>query len=320
MESVMSALNLGISAATLGAVKPVQSLAYPCAWTGNHLRFIPNRPPWLRPQPSYEGNIYLSLTEDRTGFSIGLVAREGAAKAAGDITYEFEEPYYLFGPKNRWNAAVSWGESARRVVWAYGPPSQVLLCGVSIPSDGDPLEDYVTGMNRVVVKWRIPRGENDFTRYLTFDEATGVAVIAMASGHIWIADPTAPSTETIHPDPAWPSGHPTPWPYGLAQSWVQDEDLDDRPSWTSSIEKFFPDKNRPDCFGGATWFVNEALHIRGTAEVFLCTNPQPWRYVNTELIRFGERVLVVENDEDGIFHEAWMLPTESTVESVKVVQ
>ncbi|KIO31701.1 hypothetical protein M407DRAFT_19213 [Tulasnella calospora MUT 4182] len=266
MDSVMSTLNYGSSDVTSGAVKPVQTLAYPYAWTGSCPRFIPTRPPWLRPQPSREGDIYLSLIEDDLRFYVGLVAHRGAAVAAGGITYEFEEPYELFGPRSHWTTAISWGESARRVV------------GVSIPSDGDPLEECGNNMERVVVRWQILHGDSNFTRYLTFDKSTGVSVIAMASGHIWIADPTTTSVELVAPfnpvslvcpDPAWPSSHPTPWLRGITRNRILDEDQEDRPTWTSSVENFFPDKNRPDCFGGATWFVNEVLHIRGTAEVFL---------------------------------------------------
>ncbi|KIO25950.1 hypothetical protein M407DRAFT_8107 [Tulasnella calospora MUT 4182] len=262
MGSVMSALDYGSSDVTAGAVKPVQSLAYPYAWTGSCPRFIPTRPPWLRPQPSREGNIYLSLIEDELRFYVGLVAHQGAAVAAEGITYEFEEPYYLFRPRSHWATAISWGESAQRVVWAYGPPSQVLLCGIGIPSDGDPLDDWGKNMDRVVVRWQIPHGESDFTRYLTFDEPTGVSVIAMASGHIWIADPTTTSVELVTtfnpvslvcPDPAWPSSHPTPW-------------------------------------------------LRG---------------ITRKLIRLGERVLVIKRDENITFQQAWVLTTDSTVDSVK---
>ncbi|KIO17812.1 hypothetical protein M407DRAFT_32509 [Tulasnella calospora MUT 4182] len=195
-----------------------------------------NRPPWLHPPPSCEGDIYLSLIEDELRFFVGLVAHKGAAVDEGGITYEFEEPYNLFGPRSPWTTAISWGESAQRVVWAYGAPSQELLCGVSIPSDGDPLEDCGNNMEQAIVRWQIPHGENDFTRCLTFDESTGVSVIAMASGHIWIADPTTPSVELVTPfspvslicpDPAWPSTHPIPWLRGISKSRTLDEDLGD---------------------------------------------------------------------------------------------
>lgn len=120
----------------------------------------------------------------------------------------------------------------------------------------------------------------------------------------------------ICPDPAWPSKHPTPWLHGVPDR-IRGEDLEDSPRWTSSVEQFYPDKNRPDCFGGATWFVNEALHIGGTAEVFFFTIPQLYPFPFTELVRLGERVLVVGRHEGKGIHEAWVLTADSTVESVK---
>ncbi|KAG9027773.1 hypothetical protein FS837_004175 [Tulasnella sp. UAMH 9824] len=204
-------------------------------------------------------------------------------------------------------------------------------------------------MDRIIARWRIPHGENDFTRYLAFDEPTGMSVIAMASGHLWIADPIAspletadpfsaassvcivadldsrgrvlknllPALQTLCPDPAWPSSHPTPWLRAVTDNRIWDEDLANTPRWTASVAEFYPDKNRPDCFGGATWFVNEALHIRGTAEVFMFTIPQLSRYPVTELLRLGERVLVIERHMGKGVHEAWVLSADSTVESVK---
>ncbi|KIO27698.1 hypothetical protein M407DRAFT_23012 [Tulasnella calospora MUT 4182] len=326
LDSVMSALSPETEATTVGTIKPFQTLAYPHAWTGSGLTFIPNRPPWLRPESSREGNIHLSLTEDDIGYSVGLVAHKEEAMGTGGISYKFEQPYYLFGPQNHWTVAVCLGKSARRAVSVSATPERAFLCGISIPSDGDPLEDYTPYMDRIVTRWRIPHGEKDFTRYLGFDEPSGISAIAMASGHLWIMDPNASPLESvdpfspvdlIRPDPAWPSSHPTPWLRGVTKSLIQDEDMEDSPRWTSSVEKFFPDKNKPDCFGGATWFINEALHLRGTAEVFLFTIPQSCPYPLTELIRLGERIVVVRRHEGTGCHEAWVLNAGSTVESVK---
>lgn len=159
MDSVMSVLSTGMSAATTGAVRPFQSLAYPSAWTGSGLTFIPNRPPWLRSKAPREGDIYLTLTEDDVGYSVALVAHKETERGAGEPSYEFERPYYLFGPEDHWIAALSWGDSARRAVSVIGEVNHVLLCGISIPSGGDPLDDQCDNMHRIVARWRIPHGE-----------------------------------------------------------------------------------------------------------------------------------------------------------------
>ncbi|KAG8968227.1 hypothetical protein FRC05_001608 [Tulasnella sp. 425] len=325
MESVMSVLNNGVSAATTGAVRPFQSLAYPSAWTGSGLTFVPNRPPWLRSKAPREDDIYLTLTEDEIGYSVALVAHKETERGAGEPSYGFERPYYLFGPEDPWIAALSWGDSARRAVSVIGEATYVLLCGISIPSNGDPLDDQWDNMDRIVARWRIPHGEKDFTRFLAFDEPTGRSVVAMASGHIWIADPTihpvgsvAPfnPASLIYPDPAWPLTRSSPW-LRRTETRVLDEDYQEISPWTSAVDEFFTDKNRPNSFGGATWFVNEVLHIRGTAEVFQFTVPFLTEYAVTELIRLDERVLIIGRDYGMGIHEAWLLTAGSTVESVK---
>ncbi|KAG8963748.1 hypothetical protein FRC00_005232 [Tulasnella sp. 408] len=195
LDSVMSALDPEMWTFTAAAIEPFQTLAYPHAWTGSGLTFIPTQPPWLRTKSTQEGDIYLSLIEDDRGFSVGLIAHNEAKGDPGEITYKFEQPYYLFGPQDHWEVAICWGKSARRVMSALATPEQVFLCGISIPSDSDLLEDLWPDMDRIVAQWEIPRGETDFTRYLTFDEPTGMSVIAMASGHLWIANPGATPTE-----------------------------------------------------------------------------------------------------------------------------
>ncbi|KAG8928811.1 hypothetical protein FRC01_005317 [Tulasnella sp. 417] len=301
LDSIMSALSSEMSTGSTGTIKPFQTLTYPSAWTGSGIRFIPNSPPWLRTKSVHEGDIYLSLTEERM-VSVGLVAHREEPEGAEGILYKFERPYYLFGLESYWTTAICWGKSARRVTSMLATPTRAILCNIAIPSDGDPLEDWYSYMDRIVVKWRIPYGENDFTRCLAFDEPTGMSVIAMASGRLWIADPNAIPMEfgdaftpisSICPDPAWPSSHPTPWLRVNTKIRSWDEAFNGNPLWASSVEEYYPGKNRPDCYGGATWFVNEVLHIA------------------------GDRVIILGRHEGQGAHNVWMLTADATVESVK---
>ncbi|KAG8914600.1 hypothetical protein FRC00_012154 [Tulasnella sp. 408] len=255
--------------------------------------------------------------------SIGLVAyKEDEGDVGGDV-YQFEQPYYLFGAENQWTTAVRWGESGRRMVYVVGKPRQVFLHGIVISSA---LQNYRSDLNRAVYKWTIPHGERDFARYLAFDEPTGVSAVAMASGNIWVADPNVPAIEDASPfrqkeaecpDPAWPSTHPVPWARRTAKGQNRSEIIDDFRGWSSSVEQVYPGKNRPTCFGGATWFVNEVLHIQGLAEVFLFTTSRSLLYPNMELVQRGNRILVIGRHEGKGVHEAWLLDVGSTVEAVK---
>ncbi|KAG8915051.1 hypothetical protein FRC00_008389 [Tulasnella sp. 408] len=255
--------------------------------------------------------------------SIGLVAyKEDEGDIGGDV-YQFEQPYYLFGAANQWTTAVRWGESARRMVYVVGKPRQVFLHGIVISSA---LQHYRSDINRAVYKWTIPHGERDFARYLAFDEPTGVSAIAMASGNIWVADPNIPAVEdpspfrqkeaTI-PDAAWPSTHPVPWSRKTAKGQNRSDILEDFSGWSSSVEQVYPGKNRSTCFGGATWFVNEVLHIQGPAEVFLFTTSRSLPYPYTELLRLGNRILVIRRHGGKGVHEAWLLDMDSTSEVVQ---
>ncbi|KAG9044051.1 hypothetical protein FS837_008845 [Tulasnella sp. UAMH 9824] len=323
IDLVFCAFNSSKSDGTGEAIKPSQSLEYPRAWTGSGLTFISSRPSWLRSKTRRRDEIYLSFTEDNLRSSIGLVAyKEDAGDVGGDV-YQFEQPYYLFGAANQWTGAVRWGESARRMVYVIGKPRQVFLHGAVI---GSALQHYRSDINRAVYKWTIPHGELDFARYLAFDEPTGVSAIAMASGNIWVADPNVPAIEDASPfrpkeatcpDPAWPSTHPIPWARRPAKGQIRSEILEDFLGWSSSVEQVYSGKNGPTCFGGATWFVNEVLHIQGDAEVFLFTTSRTLPYPSTELLRLGNRIFVIRRDGGKGVHEAWLLTINSTAEAVK---
>lgn len=191
MVTVLSALDGSVPIGSSVTIAPSQSLAYPFGWIGSCLTFIAVRPPWLRQEVPRRDSIHLILTEDDLGTSVGLVAYNEEGPPGVTTEYKLEEPYYLFGGEAHCTVGLSWGTSARRMVYAVDTSDEVFLCGVSIPLDPTGLESRIPGMTRAVAEWPIPNGANDLPYHLVFEESTGVSAVAMASGRIWIMDPCA---------------------------------------------------------------------------------------------------------------------------------
>ncbi|KIO25956.1 hypothetical protein M407DRAFT_24705 [Tulasnella calospora MUT 4182] len=347
MTTVLSALDASATLRSPHSIPTSRSLIYPHSWIGSGLSFIPSYPPWLREGGRKGDSIHLILTEGDRGTSVGLVACREEGLLEEMTEYKFEEPYYLFGGEDHWTVGMSWGMSAKRMVYAVNTPEDAFLCGVSIPLDPGGLENRIPTMTRVVAEWSIPDGGDDFIYRLVFEESTGVSVVAMASGRIWIMDPCAPVVEVkdngtvpdmnvpLHPDPIWPRCHLIPWPSNMNEDEdmdddegmdddgsMDDEDMDEDqgsiPGWSSSVERYFPGKNDQDCFGGASWFVNEILRIQGRADVVLFTIPCAVPYPTTELVQLDRRLLVIRRHEGTGTHEARLLPPDATVEAVKI--
>ncbi|KAG9044053.1 hypothetical protein FS837_008847 [Tulasnella sp. UAMH 9824] len=329
MAAVLSALNASTSTGSPGSIGPSKSLTYPHSWIGSGLSFIPYQPPWLREYKPREHSIRLILTEDEFGTSVCLVASKEEGPLGEAAEYKFEDPYYLFGGEDHWVVGMSWGLSARRMVYAVNTPEDAFLCGVLIPHDPGRLENRIPTMTRVVAEWSISDGGEDYIYRLAFDESTGLSVVAMASGRIWIMDPLAPALEVkdkgiasdvsmpIHPDPLWPNIHSVPWPSSMDDNEDMDEDQGSIPGWSPSVERYFPGKNGHDRFGGASWFVNEVLRLQGLAEVVLFTVPCSVPYPTTELVQVDSRLIIIGRHEDTGTHEARVLPTDATIEAVK---
>lgn len=68
--------------------------------------------------------------------------------------------------------------------------------------------------------------------------------------------------------------------------------------WPAEVETYYPSKNRPDCFGGATWFVNQALNIPGPATSLFCNVSARGRRppFEVEIISVKDRLLAVERN------------------------
>ncbi|KAG9027274.1 hypothetical protein FS837_004332 [Tulasnella sp. UAMH 9824] len=99
----------------------------------------------------------------------------------------------------------------------------------------------------------------------------------MASGRVWVKETanflseTRVSshgtklvdfdvTEIPNPDPArWPVVMPFPAPFEIQPS--PDPPKQVAPRWSKEVDKYFPHKNRLDCYGSTPWLVHEVLHI-----------------------------------------------------------
>ncbi|KAG8976532.1 hypothetical protein FRB90_009138, partial [Tulasnella sp. 427] len=332
------AAALGHSAAS--SIIPSCSLTYPNNWIGSGLTFIPVRPPWVRPNSPTENTIHLVLAEDATGTSVGLIARQEHSVCQAPIPYTFDDPYKLSG-EDIWTVAMSWGDSARRMMRLDNAPGGTYLTGISIgPGLGAP-DVHEPRITKSIFRCQVPGGADDFAYQITFEESTGMSAIAMASGRIWIMDtcglsvdmkgewgPTG-GTLSLHPDPIWSKVHPTPW-FDAAKAteatfaaWVDNPDAEetefDPPiDWSSSVEEYFPGKNDEDSFGGATWFVNEVLHLQGKAKVILFTLPRWDPFPTLELIQLGDRFLTIERREDAGKHEAYALERGATAQDLEM--
>ncbi|KIO25952.1 hypothetical protein M407DRAFT_8108 [Tulasnella calospora MUT 4182] len=220
MTTVLSALDVS-SICRPKTIHPSQTLAYPDNWTANHLYFSPTMPGWTRAGRSNHEDLYLIFTEPFLAAWVALVARAESNPDEGSSKYRLEEPYYFFIPQDYGTVAVSWGESARRLVYAVNHSRQILLVGACMPSDSSLFKRYDFKANRATTTWSVPGGGTDYPKLLAFDEYTGISAVSMASGRLWVIDPVAKDEEIQtsqeglmppHPDPNWPYLPATPWP------------------------------------------------------------------------------------------------------------
>ncbi|KAG8946823.1 hypothetical protein FRC04_011370 [Tulasnella sp. 424] len=159
----------------------------------------------------------------------------------------------------------------------------------SSPSAGtvftsEPLSDrYFTTLSNTLASWRIPGELCDIPLLVDFDEKTGIAAAAMASGRVWVMDSTtwsnydktgdsmppglaSESPETTknlsdpNPEPfRWPRTIPLPAPFGTQPS--SDKPREIAPGWSDEVDKYFPYKNQVEYYGSTPWFIQEVAHI-----------------------------------------------------------
>lgn len=327
MTAVWSVLGASSSTPSPTTVHPFQTLAYPDRWTGTNFYFVPTRPSWARREEHNPEDIYLIFTEPFLGSWVALVAHRQSNLDEEEDMYRLEEPYYFFVPQ-LYHAivAVSWGQSARRLVHVVNIGKEMLLMGACMPPDPSLFKDYDYFVDRITTKWSLPGGGADYPKLLGFDEVTGVSAVSMASGRIWVVDPLAKAKEinmsreklaSPHPDPTWPHLHATPWPPEPVYFSAPESNGAPVRDWSASIEKYFPGKNRPDCFGGTKWFVNDVLHIQGPAETLLFTlSPTESAFPALEVVQAGRRLLIVQRDEDTLQYEAKALAENASLEDL----
>lgn len=90
------------------------------------------------------------------------------------------------------------------------------------------------------------------------------------------------------------------------------------PQLSRAVEQYFPGKNDAACFGGATWFLNEALHIPGHATVILFGNPDPddIPYTSVDVVDSGGRIVVILRHCDGEFYGVRLIDQSVPIETV----
>ncbi|KAG8902096.1 hypothetical protein FRC00_001896 [Tulasnella sp. 408] len=132
----------------------------------------------------------------------------------------------------------------------------------------------------------------------------------MGSGRIWVVDLTAAEimsqnpnehldipTERVTPraDLTWPETHPLPWPAAIREQDYPDFNEWSAKDWSTDVEAYYPSRNSPRCFGGTTWFVNQALNIPGQATSLLVNIPAGAGQLSlgVEIIGFSDRLLAV---------------------------
>ncbi|KAG8964379.1 hypothetical protein FRC05_003830, partial [Tulasnella sp. 425] len=178
--------------------------------------------------------------------------------------------------------------------------------------------------------WKIPYSRRDLVGDLAFDEATGLCAVALGSGRIWILDPIRGTgfrdteilikdlklTDPPHPDPAWAFSRRKPWAGDYDHPSAGRPVL--LPRMSTKVQRWFPGKNSPKAFGSVRWFVNEALHIPGSANTLLFGTPRPqYRHKDSyEVVALNGRLLYIERDDDMCTYDVKLLDKNITLQAV----
>ncbi|KAG9042015.1 hypothetical protein FS837_011447 [Tulasnella sp. UAMH 9824] len=144
--------------------------------------------------------------------------------------------------------------------------------------------------DRVMAIWSLPLEFEDLARCLAFDEATGIAVVGMASGRVLISDagsavlPSIPSDTDDDSEQDWINfekefsrkrSHDPPYPEskkwrGRANNPALDEPtklsglvppVEIIPGWISDVESYYPFANHPDYYRSIPWLIRHAAGI-----------------------------------------------------------
>lgn len=252
--------------ASLGQVfiAPLQSIPYMEGASALHASFLdPSCGNWAK--LPYDGSdaIYLGVDTNILTRTIQVIYPQPCNDSS--LTFQFSPPFGLLDAPTDSPAfptvLSSWGASARRMLYLNETGDGLVLFGLSIPIGFEAETEYPSAYDRCVAWWRVPSPLQDLAHFTAFDESTGISIIAMGSGRIWIADPNAASNLVAldeplrevnfdippHPDPAWPLIHPLPWPNNPERVDQTPLNWDRLPRLSHAVEQYFPSKNEtPD--------------------------------------------------------------------------
>ncbi|KAG8926085.1 hypothetical protein FRC00_003293 [Tulasnella sp. 408] len=290
-------------------VHPVQSFGYPGEETAQHVEVLdPPSGPSKHDLVNRESQLYLGIHLDRSANWTRLHVRLDSDSSSATFTSSAQR---LFNTRVLRPFACCWGESGEKILLAtwYGTGWRV-LCTVpqSVPDPPSP----ACGFGFSALWDASPKLEQDFFAGFAFDEASGICAIATSAGRVWIDDYSKPPVSScklleeglhleeihLHPDPSWPVLHPIPYPANVNRN-LSMSDLTRPIPWSTEVEHYFPMMNDPNCYGGAQWFVNEALHVSGAATLVMFTTSAlyPRKCWSTRIIRVtGGRLIAVETN------------------------
>ncbi|KAG8911705.1 hypothetical protein FRC00_005970 [Tulasnella sp. 408] len=313
---------------------PVQSFGYPEGETAHHVEVLdPPSGPLKLDLVNRDSQFYLGMHLNRSAQWTRLHVQLDSDSSSTKFTSSTQR---LFKTRAVRTFACCWGGSGESILLAVWYRSGWnVLCAV-VSSDPDSFSpEYV---DLVAVQWDAsPKLEPDFFAGFAFDDASGMCAVATSAGRVWIDDYSKPPFATcklleeglhlgeipLHPDPSWPVLHPIPYPANVARNPGMSDHQISRPMpWSTEVEHYFPMMNDPNCYGGAQWFVNEALHVSGSATLVMFTTSAlyPRKWWSTRIIRVtGGRLIAVETDLDMQSYRVKLLEPDITLTQVPIL-
>ncbi|KAG8935180.1 hypothetical protein FRC01_007413 [Tulasnella sp. 417] len=134
-----------------------------------------------------------------------------------------------------------------------------------------------------------------------------------------VIENSIPNEVLPQPDPLWPVLHPVPWPANVPDDPLSKPIFDTPMPWRAEVEHHFPMMNDPNCYGGARWFVNEALHIPGPASLVMFTLSALYQRAcwSVRIIQAASgRLIAVEANLDNQSYSVKLLGSEVTLDQV----
>ncbi|KAG8946614.1 hypothetical protein FRC04_011508 [Tulasnella sp. 424] len=267
---VASVLQQPLTRSDIPAVLPFQSLAYPAltdsVYRGNLLR-QPN--PTLGIDP---GDIALLSAENAGCYGILAKPKGQAGTVSEAHGFEIQPLKDIASPNGAVFQAVI-GQSGRRMAVLTDVAVSVYFTSAPTVHHGEP------NCPSELAVWKIPGASGDVPCGLDFDENSGICMVAMASGRIWVVDVAHMSvqhqdTTELHPLPLrekyngeLPTPYPSQWhikipfvnPFEVGVPSVAPPEV--APGWSDAVDEYFPYKNRPNFYGGTVWLLHEAFHL-----------------------------------------------------------